>query len=221
MGLFSGRKKPDPRPRRARPGPSAPTDMTDAAAVTTASEWLAHPQEFGRPPDTASFRCWKQRQAIGFGPKTSHRIGIVDYAYTEPAGKGAKGRVLLGLMTWSFIGPEIEAIPDDELVTAYIGWAFVFGGVHAGTIQHKTLGFGLQLAANPETMAKFGVTQGKVLESYQIGTSQILEFEGTRADGRHVRGAFDPETWLVLDDSQPLHALPAIYTYLGRVASEA
>lgn len=87
------------------------------------AEWLAHPMEFGVRPESVRLKHTYKADLITYGKLDIH---LVDY--TMPDGTTGRGFVNEGL-TWSFLGPEVDSIKDEELFVAYCGWAWLFPAV--------------------------------------------------------------------------------------------
>jgi hypothetical protein len=90
------------------------------------ADWLAHPAEFGVPPKTVRLKRTYRGEVIITGAVEIHLV-----EYEMPDGTTGRGFVN-GSLTWSFLGDEVNAIADDDLMTAYWGWAWLFPALQAG-----------------------------------------------------------------------------------------
>lgn len=108
---------------------------------------------------------------------------------------GTAGRGFLnGSLTWSFLGDDVNAISDDDLLVAYCGWAWLFPALQAGNVATEFP----PLTEEADFRAKKqndGLKDLELTGRYKIGTSELFEFKATKggkADqgcGRHgVRG---------------------------------
>lgn len=172
------------------------------------AEWLAHPAEFGVPPKSVKFKRTYKADLITYGQVDIHLV-----EYTMPDGTTGRGFVNGGL-TWSFIGPAINAIKDDDLFVAYCGWAWLFPPLQKGTIQTTFTSSGEE-ARYVAQKQKEGLDDVQVVERYKIGTSELTGFVAKR-DGVQIRGAGDTNSEVVFPSSDPRFALPSIYFLLGR-----
>ena len=172
------------------------------------AEWLAHPAEFGLPPKSVQFKRTYKADLITYGKVDIH---LVEYAM--PDGTTGRGFVNGGL-TWSFIGPEINAIKDDDLFVAYCGWAWLLPPLQNGTIKTVFTSSGEE-ARYLAQKQKEGFNDIQVIDRYKIGTSELTGFRAKR-DGIQVQGAGDTNSEVVFPSSDPRFALPTIYFLLGR-----
>jgi hypothetical protein len=86
--------------------------------------WLAHPMEFGEPPEaieevhreTTPWPLFDKPVALAF-----HRYRMKD---------GFSGIGLTGPITWSFIGDDLRGFTPDELKRLYAGWYIAFAAVN-------------------------------------------------------------------------------------------
>lgn len=172
------------------------------------AEWLAHPNEFGVPPKSVAFRRTLKARLITYGDVEIHLV-----AYTMPDGTTGRGFVN-GSLTWSFLGPEVNAIRDEDLFVAYCGWAWLFPALQQGTVQTAFDSSGEEekyLAAKKQE----GFAGIQATERYRIGTSELTEFRAQR-NGSPVRGAGDTNGEVVFDSGDPRFNLPSIYFLLGQ-----
>lgn len=181
------------------------------AAVT---EWLKSPMEFGVEPFEVKWQSAKKGSVWGLGKSL-----IVDMVrYTMP--DGATGRAFYHPnFTWSFLGPELESISDDDLYTAYFGWMFT-GVARLGNIME----FGV---TDPEADEKFvafakshGHTDVTIGDHYRFTPSgapvfDVWEFISMK-DGKAYRGAGTVDAIIAFPEDTPILGLPPIYYFLGR-----
>lgn len=178
----------------------------------TMMTWLSHPMEFGVAPKRVHYlRSVPMKLSFEPAPVPVH---IVEYIMPD----GRYGRGFVNPVTWSFLGPiPYEKLTDTELVTAYIGWLYLFrlhqqDGVVA-TFNAQTL---KPLLAELENE---GIKDIVVTDQTRIGTSELFEFTGTR-DGQVVKGAGSAGSKLILDSKSPQASLPVVFTYIGLVMQE-
>jgi hypothetical protein len=172
------------------------------------AEWLAHPNEFGVRPSSVRFKRTYKAKLITYGDVKIH---LVEYAM--PDGTTGRGFVNAGL-TWSFLGPAVNSIQDDDLFVAYCGWAWLFPPLQNGNVQTNFASSGEEaryLARKKEE----GLTDIEVTERYKIGTSELTGFRAKR-DGSPVQGAGDTNGEVVFASSDPRFTLPSIYFLLGQ-----
>ena len=171
------------------------------------AQWLAHPNEFGQAPSTIKHRRAFPLQLMNFGETVVH---LIDYQMPS----GTKGRGFVNPITWSFLGDEINAIPDEKLLVAYCGWAFLFPGIQAGGIETKFESNGEEQRYLDDLTSK-GLTEIIVEGRYRIGTSELYGFKA-KFNGEPVRGAGNTETEVGYTAAHPCIHLPSIYFLLGQ-----
>jgi hypothetical protein len=172
------------------------------------AEWLAHPLEFGVKPKTVRFKRTYKATLITYGKVAIH---LVDYVM--PDGTRGRGFVNDGL-TWSFVGPEIDSIKDDDLFVAYCGWAWLFPPLQKGSVQTEFPSSGEE-AKYLAKKKQEGFTDIEVTGRYKIGSSELTEFKA-KQKGISVSGAGDSQSEIVFAASDPRSGLPSIYFLLGQ-----
>lgn len=176
------------------------------------AQWLAHPNEFGVAPKRVKHRRAHALKTM-WGPVTVH---VLDYEMPD----GTRGIGFVNPITWSFFADRVPEIPEDELVRAYMGWAFLFPALQSGKATSDFVSEGeeqrfLEMKAMQRVFSDIEITA-----RYKIGTSELFEYRG-KFEGMTVRGAGNVESEVVFDESDPCYDLPAIYFLLGReVVSE-
>jgi hypothetical protein len=200
-----------PPPQRRRPlrPPTGPSAAEAERALETMAAWLAHPSEFGERPRAVRLLGTYPRVIMSLGPDP---VPIFLIAYEMPSGK--RGRGFVNPITWSFIGDELDAIPDADLVTAYTGWAFLFPQLQDGSIQTEFAA--TTLPSFKAFLTKCGVTDVTIDDTYLVGDSELFEFTGSQ-DGTRLRGAGNEETRVFFTAGMPQMHLPAIYWLFGAI----
>jgi hypothetical protein len=171
------------------------------------AEWLAHPSEFGVRPKNVRFRHTYKADLITYGKVEIHLV-----EYTMPDGTTGRGFVNGGL-TWSFLGPRVNSIKDDDLFVAYCGWAWLFPPLQKGTVETKFTSSGKEAKYLAQKRQE-GLTDIQVTERYKIGASELTGFRA-KQNGTPVQGAGDTESEMIFPASDPRFNLPAIYFLLG------
>ena len=175
----------------------------------TMAEWLAHPMEFGvRPKRVSYLRSVTTKMA---GKPTPVNVNIVEYEMPD----GTYGRGFVNPVTWSFLGPiPYSKLTDEQLVTAYSGWLWIFSAMN----QHR-----VQTEFEPATLstlltslANEGISGIVVSGKYKVGTSEFFEFKGQRGT-TGIKGAGSAGSKLILEATSPQASLPIVYSYLGMV----
>lgn len=171
------------------------------------AEWLSHPSEFGVAPKLVRYRKTEKAKLVTYGKV---QIYVVDYEM--PNGKKGRGFVNNSL-TWSFLGDQVNAISDDDHFTAYCGWAWLFPALQAETVKTDFVSQ-KEESAFTNSRKGSGITDFRITGRYQIGTSELFEYDGIR-DGRKIKGAGGSESLVEYAASDARFALPAIYFLLG------
>jgi hypothetical protein len=171
------------------------------------ANWLAHPSEFGVPPKSVKHRRAYHLSLMHYGPTVIH---LIDYQMPD----GTRGRGFVNPLTWSFLGDQVNQIPDDQIVAAYCGWAFLFPGLQAGSVRTDFVSEGEEQRYIADLTAH-GLANVAVHERYRIGTSEIF---GYTADyqGQSFRGAGNTESEVAFPSGDPRYHLPAVYFLLGQ-----
>lgn len=171
------------------------------------SSWLAHPNEFGAPPRKVKYQ---RSYIVDFPGWGKQKVHLLNYEMPD----GTKGRGFVNPVTWSFLGDEINSIPDDTLLVAYCGWSWLFTGINQGVIETKFPSEG-EKDKFQRRLSEDGLTEVRNTDSYKIGSSEIYEFTAQK-EGKKVKGAGNTEDYLVFNSGTPEYFLPAIYFLLGR-----
>jgi hypothetical protein len=183
--------------------------MADSRTIEEAmAAWLAHPAEFGVRPKSVHLKRTYHANLITYGDVEIHLV-----EYTMPDGTTGRGFVNGGL-TWSFLGPEVNSIKDDDLFVAYCGWAWLFPPLQQGTVQTEFQSTGEE-ARYLALKRKDGLGDIQVTERYKIGTSELTGFTAKR-NGTPVNGAGDTSSDVIFPASDPRFNLPSIYFLLGK-----
>lgn len=172
------------------------------------TEWLSHPSEFGVAPKIVRYRKTEKAKLVSYGKVQVH---VVDYEM--PNGKKGRGFVNDSL-TWSFLGDDVNAITDDDHFTAYCGWAWLFPALQRGSVKTDFISSGDE-ATFSASRKNSGITDFRITGRYQIGTSELFEYDGSRG-GMKVKGAGGTESLIEYPESDPRYGLPAIFFLLGK-----
>jgi hypothetical protein len=172
------------------------------------AEWLSHPLEFGVPPASIRYRRSYRGTLVTQGDVEIH---LVEYAMPD----GTHGRGFVnGPLTWSFIGEEVNAIGDDDLLQAYCGWSWLFPALQGGSVETDFV----SETEEPQFLdqkREEGFENIVVTDRYRIGDSELFEFTAIR-DGVPVKGAGNTEDDVAFPEDDPRSFLPAIYFLLAR-----
>ena len=177
------------------------------------ADWLAHPMEFGVPPEMVRFKRTYTARLVTYGDVQIH---LVDYKM--PGGVTGRGFVNDNL-TWSFLGEPVNLINDDDLFVAYCGWAWLFPALQQGTVQTIFASSGEESKFLAKKQQE-GITDIEVLSRYKIGTSELTEFVA-RHNGSLVKGAGDSTAEVLFTATDARSNLPSIYFLLGEQVIES
>jgi hypothetical protein len=177
------------------------------------AEWLAHPMEFGVRPRSVRHKRTYKGKLLTYGNVEIH---LVEYVMPD----GTRGRGFVnGSLTWSFLGDEINAIDDDDLIVAYCGWAWLFPAIQGGTVL-TSFASESEEALFTAKLRREGFGDVVIQKRYKIGTSELFEFTGT-VSGKRVRGAGGTENKIFFAEGDSCFNLPSIYFLLGRQVIES
>jgi hypothetical protein len=195
---------PAAKPQSA-PAPSvAPTD--DEAVLAEVREWLAHPNEYGRPPEHASI-VWRGQRDWPFHERPES-VYLVEFAYD-----GKRGIALAGPITWTFLEIDFGQYSHEDLVKLYAGWYLQFVMLNdpkGQEAQRRKLSDG-EIAS---LLTAQGFTAIDVADSVQIGDDTYVAALATK-DGSRVIAAGRAQAVKTYDPTMPQMKLPPLYWYLG------
>ena len=169
------------------------------------SDWLAHPLEHGEHPSKIWHIATYERVILpAEEPYQIHLLG-----YEMP--NGYSGRGFTGYITWAFISENLNAIPDEDIVIAYTGWAFLFPGLQQGKFaaDFSPSDQERQFLAQIEQFEDLEITR-----KYRIGDVELFEYCATEI-GQKIRGCGHVGKNLYYTDDEPHYALPTVYFLLG------
>jgi hypothetical protein len=169
------------------------------------AEWLAHPNEFGTHPKSVKHK--RKYRVKMMGEATD--IHLVEYEMPD----GTQGRGFANPITWSFLGENVNQIPDDSLITAFGGWVFLFPALQNGSATSDFVSEGEEAAYLAEKSSQ-GLQDVTITNRYKIGTSELFEF-AANYEGSPVKGAGNTESEVGFGADDPSFHLPPIYFLLG------
>ncbi len=201
------------------PPPTAPTPATTGSATKgddvilgEVRAWLAHPQEYGRPPARAAI-IWRERRAWPFHD-TPVDVFLVDYAYDD----GRRGIAVTGPVTWTFLDMAFDRISHADLATLYAGWYlnFVMLQDPKGRAAQARAATVEQVVAALEGQ---GLASIEVLDRLQIGDETYVAARATKV-GVPVIVAGRMVEVKTYDPALPQLTLPPLFWYLGSTFNE-
>lgn len=172
------------------------------------AQWLAHPNEFGEQPRKVRLKRTYRGHMVTYGDVELHMV-----EYEMPNGTRGRGFVN-GSLTWSFLGDEVDAIADDDLMVAYCGWAWLFPALQVGNVATEFM----SLSEEADFRAKKerdGLQDLVFTSRYKIGTSELFEYRAM-FNGKRIQGAGDTTTEVSYEEGDPRCNLPSIYFLLGQ-----
>jgi len=171
------------------------------------SKWLSHPYEFGEEPKRVKFKQTYKLNLISYGKVKIH---LVEYEMPN----GIKGRGFVnGHLTWSFTGDNIYKIRDEDLLTAYCGWAWLFPNMQIGNVQTDFKSY-IQESKIISQIEERGFSNVTIGDKYKIGTSELFEFTAHK-EGIVYVGATEHDHAISFRKDNPKSNLPSIYFILG------
>lgn len=107
---------------------AAEAQAPDFRAVAELSSWLAHPSEFGRPPDEIALADSREL----FWPPTDdrRRLWVVRYRYapTEDGERADEGYGLVGSVTFALFGEATARLPPEDVYALHCCWELEMKG---------------------------------------------------------------------------------------------
>lgn len=98
------------------------TRSDEYAALATMANWLAHPAEFGAPPD--ALRVYDTREL--FWPPTNdrRRLWLIEYTYEPSAGRKQRhvGLGMTGSVTFALFGTTAAGMPPEDAYGLHCAW---------------------------------------------------------------------------------------------------
>jgi hypothetical protein len=89
------------------------------------ANWLAHPMEFGEPPEEIEEIHQEKTQ----WPLFDEKVEIAFHRYRMKDGFSSIG--MTGPITWSFVGDDLSGFTTEELKRLYAGWYIAFLAVNS------------------------------------------------------------------------------------------
>ena len=105
-----------------------------------------------------------------------------------------------------------ESIEDDDIVTAYAGWAFLFPRIQEGFIETDFE------ASDQEHTFREQMSQCddfEITDKFRIGELDLFEYRGS-LDGQKIRGCGCTEGNMYFTSDMPQYSLPAVYFFIGQ-----
>ncbi|NVB79731.1 MAG: hypothetical protein HOV81_15150 [Kofleriaceae bacterium] len=206
--LFACTNAASPLPPAAKPQ-SAPAVAAsgDEAVLAEVRDWLAHPNEYGQPPERAAI-VWRGERDWPFHDKPEN-VYLVEFAYAD----GNRGIALAGPVTWTFLEIDFARFAHEDLVKLYAGWYLQFVMINdpkGQEAQRRKLSDG-EIAS---LLTAQGFTAIDVTDSVQIGDDTYVAALATK-DGARVVAAGRAHAVKTYDPTMPQMKLPPLYWYLG------
>jgi len=95
------------------------------------SQWLAHPMEFGEPPEEIQ----EIHREKTHWPLFDEKVELVFHRYRMKDGFTSIG--MTGPITWSFVGDDLSGFSMDELKRLYAGWYIAFAALNSPKHSHE------------------------------------------------------------------------------------
>ena len=98
----------------------------DARALAEMAQWLAHPNEFGRPPEEVSVADTREL----FWPPTNdrRRLWVIRYVYREDDGALRPSYGLVGSTTWAMMSEESRVEDPMDIYAIHCCWELEMNG---------------------------------------------------------------------------------------------
>lgn len=173
----------------------------------TMSEWLAHPSEYGEPPEVVKYRCVKKRKSCGVTVK----VHLVDYEMSD----GTKGLGFVGPFAWSFCEPKLKSANEEDILQAYMGMVFLMIGEDSE--MYKTEFDSKQ--SERDFIAKLqddGCSEIETAEKFKLLDFEIFEFKAIKGS-KKIKGVGCIQEYIFHDEDDPLYLIPQYYIYFGDI----
>jgi hypothetical protein len=186
---------------------AAPSAEQTQQIEKTLAAWLTAPEQLGAAPKRTKYLASVPSKLPG---GASTEVHIVEYETAD----GVYGKGFVNPVTMSFGSLPYNELNDVQLVTAYVGWLTLVGG-----LENKSIVTNFTAKTAPalvrELKAK-GLSNIVIKEKYRINTSEMFEFEAKKG-GKQFRGAGQAGAALLFEEGAPETVLPVIYTFLGKL----
>jgi hypothetical protein len=97
-----------------------------ARAMAAMCEWLAHPNELGRPPEEVSVADTRE---LFWPPKNDRRrLWVIRYTYREKGGELRESYGLVGSTTWAMMTEESQVIDPADVYAIHCCWELQMTG---------------------------------------------------------------------------------------------
>lgn len=185
--------------------------MTQEEALETFNNW--HHANFGQkyPENLNYIGSFKRNVMIMDG---FHDIHLVSYTKNN----GKLGRGFCNPITWTFRVQDDSGMSNDDLVTAYCGWALIFRGTFTKIVVPDFQDKDSSLLEISKRIKKELSEDFTLKSKYVINDNVIYaEFEGTVNGIRAKQAIGNDGSSLYLEESDTRFALPALWTLLGEL----
>jgi hypothetical protein len=162
MGIFDKFKK---KKESNQAISSTTLDLTNPV-INKMVEWIEHPMEFGKKPDTAKII---DERILYWPTQQKERCYLVEFTSDEKYYIGFTGPI-----TWCFIGIDFKKLTFEQLYERYTGWFIAFSTLNSKTYDKSQEGLNEKMVI--EQLHKNGLTDIATLQKIYIGGDNYYEF---------------------------------------------
>jgi hypothetical protein len=183
------------------------------ADETRMSEWLAHPMEFGEPPEEMK----EIHREMTPWPLEDSNVEIILYRYRTKDGHVGIG-MTSPVITWSFLGDGVlDGLSNEEVKRAFAGWYVSFLAVQQHRAESKEIeARRTELAA---TLKASNAHFVELTEFQPIGNLLFYAYREQRGSAEIVI-ATDRELPREYPADSIFLKLPVLYNYIGSLFFE-
>ena len=175
------------------------------------ANWLAHPMEFGEPPEAIE-EIYRERT---YWPLFDQKVTLAFHYYRMKDGFSSIG--MTGPITWSFLGDDLSGFTMEELKRLYAGWYIAFAAVNSPNYDRQQ-----NKQARQALEEKLRYTQPsfiKIVDYLAFGALVFYAYTITR-DGKELTLATDGTEQMTYEAQSKYLRLPPLYYFLGSLFFE-
>jgi hypothetical protein len=175
------------------------------------SQWLAHPMEFGEPPEEIQ----EIHREKTHWPLFDEKVELVFHRYRMKDGFTSIG--MTGPITWSFVGDDLSGFSMDELKRLYAGWYIAFTALNSPNHSHERNREEREALAERLKEEQAGFV--RVMDYLSFGELVFYAYK-VKQNGNELVIATDTETRTEHKAGSKYLRLPPLFYFLGSLFFE-
>lgn len=179
--------------------------------LSTFGDWYSSPSNQNKAPENLKYIGIFNRKFML--PDSEIDVHLVSYTKSN----GLYGRGFVNPINWSFFVDDDSSFNDEDLVTAYCGWAFLYEGVIKKVVKSDFQDKDSSTKGIWEKIKQELSTDFILEKKYIVGDLIYAEFEGTVNGVKAKQAVGNDNSSLFLDENDSRFNLPALWSLLGEI----